>query len=562
MKDTKDKQHGNGNPRLSGLGRRDLIKMGVGASVAVMSEALHTSTAEAQSADKTPPLLESSGRTAVVPGGPPFLSSHVPTHRVAKYGWKNDSGRSFGNGPMDETSRQIVSYVKSFSVNVTDQVMKDIGVMLMDTIGCGISAFETDAIRGGARVAQLYPGGSFKSTVWGYGIPTTPEMAGFVGCCMVRHHDNNSAGPHETDVVPGILALGEALHSSGPQILEAMIASWEVLAALESVKYAPGAPGNRGIWGMADNRNVGPMMAMAAGKLLGLNEDQLANALSLSFVGRIAMAVEHWEGPNSMSKGNHDAELIRGGIFAALCARAGITGPAQPFEGGKGLQDMITGPFKLKIPCRMATNASGEFSRPLEPGDNRFAIQTLVYKRIPGNGGVPISQVIPEFRKFAKIDEIESIEIQTKDWGDGSDPGKWDPLNSETADHSTAYCFARLMMDGDLFLDGYEMNKLTDPEVRQLMAKMTIRENPELRVNRVTLRKKSGEEMTQEAGDYKTPMTLDDVNRKFDRNCAYRGVTNEQRDRIRSTWADLRQVKDVAVPIRDTLAKFGKPMPL
>jgi 2-methylcitrate dehydratase PrpD len=103
---------------------------------------------------------------------------------------------------------------------------------------------------------------------------------------------------------------------------------------------------------------------------------------------------------------------------------------------------------------------------------------------------------------------------------------------------------------------------MTDPAVRQLMAKMTIRENPELRVNRVTVRKKSGEEMIQEAGDYKTSMTIDDVNTKFDRNCAYRGVTAEQRDRIRSTWADLRQIKDIALPIRETLAKFGKPVPL
>lgn len=199
---------------------------------------------------------------------------------------------------------------------------------------------------------------------------------------------------------------------------------------------------------------------------------------------------------------------------------------------------------------------------PLEAGDNRYAIQTIVCKRIPGNGGVPISQVIPAFRKFAKVEEIESIEIEANQWGDGSDPGKWDPLNSETADHSLAYCFARLMMDGDLFLDAYEMDKLTDPALRRLLAKMTIRENPELHNHRVTVRKKNGEQMTQVAGEYTAPMTLQDINEKFDRNCAYRGVTDEQRDRIRATWMDLRSVKDIAVPIRDTLAHFGKPLPL
>ena len=228
---------------------------------------------------------------------------------------------------------------------------------------------------------------------------------------MVRHYDNNTAGQHETDVVPGILALGEALHSSGPQVLEAMISSWEVVAAWESAKYAPGAPGDRGQWRCIDNLSQGPMMAMAAGKLLGLNEDQLANALSLSFVGHLPLQVEHWEGPNSMSKGNHDAELIRGGIFSALCARAGVTGPAEPFEDGKGLQDAITGAFDLKIPSGILQDAGGYYTRPIRPGDKPYAIQNLVYKRIPGNGGVPISQVIPAFRQFAKVEEIESIEI-------------------------------------------------------------------------------------------------------------------------------------------------------
>ncbi len=463
---------------------------------------------------------------------------------------------------MDETSRKIVSYVKSFSVPVTDQMMKDIALMLVDTIGSGISALNTDAVRGGARVAQFYPAGSLKSTIWGYGITATPEIAGFVNCCMVRHFDNNNAGMHETDVVPGILALGEALHSSGAEVLQAMISSWEVFAALQAAKYGPGAPGDGGIMSGIDNHDHGPMMAMAAGKLLGLNEDQLANALSLSFVGHLPLRVEHCEGPFSLSKGNHDAELIRAGIFGALCARAGITGPPEPFDGDRGLKDMITGPFELTLPCRVVTDAGGYYAEPLAPGDNRFAIQTMKCKRLPGNGGVPISQVVPAFRKFAKLEEIQSIEIQTRQFGDGEDPRKWDPLNAETADHSLAYCFARLMLDGDLFIDAYEMDKLKDPAVRAVMMKMTIKENPDLKRNRVTVRKKSGEEMTQEAGDYKTPMTVEAINAKFDRNCAYRGVTTEQRDKIRSTWADIRNVKDIGIPIRESLAHCGKVLPL
>src|SRR5262249_25643035 len=126
---------------------------------------------------------------SMVPGGPPYITPHMPQHRMAKYGdFMNKSGRLSGNGPMDETTRRIVSYASSFHVDLTDKLVEDIGYMLEDTIGCGISAFETDSIRAGVRMAKWSPGGELKSTIWGYGVQTTPELAGFVGSCMVRHY--------------------------------------------------------------------------------------------------------------------------------------------------------------------------------------------------------------------------------------------------------------------------------------------------------------------------------------------------------------------------------------
>ena len=91
------------------------------------------------------------------------------------------------------------------------------------------------------------------------------------------------------------------------------------------------------------------------------------------------------------------------------------------------------------------------------------------------------------------------------------------------------------------------------------MAKITLKENPGRKGTLFTVRNKSGASITKESGPNKE-MTLDDVVKKFDRICAYKGVTDAQRDRIRSTWADLRNVKDIADPIRETLAPFGKPV--
>jgi 2-methylcitrate dehydratase len=575
MKSTQEAQ-------ASALGRRDMLKMGVGLGVAAAANLLHASTTGQQQPKEAPNGASQDspeeaarlasvrdGASKPVPGGPPYITPHGPQHRVAKYGdFMNKSGRLYGNGPMDETSRLIVSYAGSFKMDISDQLMLDVGHMLEDTIGCAISAIETDSIRAGVRLATCYPAGEMKSTVWGYGVTTTPDMAAFVNCCAVRHFDNNSAGMHETDMVPAILAAGEALHSSGAKVIEAMTLFWDVFSALLSAKYVAGAPGDRGVASTIDNHSHAAAAAVAVSWLMGLDEDRMANALALSFVDNMPLGIDHWEGPNSMSKSNHDAALAKNAIFAAMQARVGITGPAECFEGAKGLMDVITGRFDLKIPANVINDSGGYPTMPLELGDNRKCIQTIVYKRWPANGaGSNLFLVVPDILEFCKPEDVASIDMEVDKWGDGNGPGKMDPLNSETADHSTPYCFARLLLDRELTPASYEMEKLTDPKVRALMATMTQREE---KGNRVTVRTKSGTEKVFVAGtktegraEWQLATTsIDVMQKKFDANCAYRGVTEAQRDRIRRTWSDLRNVKDIAEPIRETLAVYGKRKPI
>ena len=56
-------------------------------------------------------------------------------------------------------------------------------------------------------------------------------------------------------------------------------------------------------------------------------------------------------------------------------------------------------------------------------------------------------------------------------------------------------------------------------------------------------------------------MSDDDITAKFKRACAFRHVSDAQRDQALAQWWNLRAVKDVAEPMR-TLAKFGRPLPL
>jgi 2-methylcitrate dehydratase len=533
-----------------GLNRRDLMKFGIYTGAAVASNGIGVASAAQQ--NQSP--YAASAKQFV-----PMSRWKGVTGRTATAGYVNDSGRAYGNGPMDETSRRIVEWVSGASESLlTDEVVHDMGWMLVDTIGCAIAGFESNSIRIGAKVARIYPAGPLKSTVWGYDISTPPDLAGFVNGSMVRHNDFNDNGAHASDIVPGILAVAEALHSTGRQALLAMIISWEVYGALQLA--APNYPKN-GI----DNLYVGPACAMAVGKLMGLSNDQLANALSLSLVPHLPMRIDHAYGPNSMSKGNHDAEMVRCAIFGAICAREGMTGPAQPFEGMGGLWDVVTGPFDLKIP----SHAGGNPMHKLDDSDHRLVVQALEYKRFPGNGGAPIMSLMPDFQNFAKPEDIESVLIEVNSFGDGSDPGKFDPRNEETADHSTPYYIAWALVHGDLFLDAYTKESLMNPEVRALMKKITIHEDPTLHGFKLTVRRKDGQEMTrtaseggQDVGGRPTPIDTEELKKKFDRICAYKGITTEHRERIRKTWYDLGAIKDTAEAIHTTLVHFGAFKPL
>src|ERR1700686_629279 len=117
-------------PRERRLGRRDLMKMGAGIAVTQM---LDIPKASAQDSTARPKDVMTQTGT----------------------GWKNDANRASGNGPMDETSRQLVKYVSAYSEsNLTGSLVDHLGYVMVDAIASLISGFESEAARIGARMAR------------------------------------------------------------------------------------------------------------------------------------------------------------------------------------------------------------------------------------------------------------------------------------------------------------------------------------------------------------------------------------------------------------------------
>src|SRR5262249_3129569 len=144
-----------------------------------------------------------------------------------------------------------------------------------------------------------------------------------------------------------------------------------------------------------------------------------------------------------------------------------------------------------------------------------------------------------------------------------------------TADHSRPYILARNIISGGSYLDAFALDKLPfrDPVMKEIIDKITLTPVAEWHTNgaaRIVIRKKAGEEKywdthngkraIEQEGDV-PQMADDEITAKFKRVCAYRKISDAQRDKALAQFWNLSAVKDVAEPMR-ALANFGKPLPL
>jgi 2-methylcitrate dehydratase len=445
---------------------------------------------------------------------------------------------------LDATTRAIVDYAVSYSKdNLTDAAFTSTVNHVVDSIAVGIAGTTAEASQVAARLAAATRGDP-GATVIGLGPGIAPDMAAFANAVMVRTYDWNDgmqahAGGHPSDMIPGLLAAGEIAHSGGLDVLIATALAYELLGGL-------GAAAARGHFDQG--LFMGVAVALAGGRLLGLDREQLGHAASLALTTALPLGVHRW-GALSMTKGASTAFAVRNGLFSALLAREGFTSAPEPVEGYFGL-----------------ATALGEFEPvlPVMPG-GPSVMEMSHQKPFPAESQVlGLLGLVPAVRAWTPVDDIASIEVVVSERTVRhlADEPKFDPQTRETADHSLPFMLASALLDGEISLDSYRPERFNDPAVRGLMAKMTVTSDEEfsriravqegvMRAHplRVTFTTRSGQTMTEELryhkGHYRDPMTRADLDLKFDKAC--RGIIGTaQRDRIRQAWWNVADAPDIA----------------
>ncbi len=435
------------------------------------------------------------------------------------------------------TTPTLAERIATFAVglrfdHLPPAVVHEVKRRVLDSIGCAFGAYQSEPGRVSRQVASsISASNDCAATLWGGVHRTSLDWAAFANGCLVRYLDYNdtylSREPaHPSDNIPAALAAAEGGAADGKALIAAIAAAYEV-----QCRFCDAASLRAIGW---DHVTYGAFSsAVAAGMLLKLDAMKLRHALGIAGVASAALRqtrvgeLSHW-------KGCAFANAARHGVYAAMLARAGMTGPHPIFEGEKGFEKLVSGPLPVEgqfatvgvappIPEWMILKTSIK-CWPVEYHAQSAVDAALQLRQqiLATRGGHTGDAIVDAVREITIDSHDAAVDII------GSEPEKWRPQNRETADHSLPYITAAALADGRVTPAQFEPERFTDSKLLSLVAKVNVRRHEELSRmypdavgNIVTVTLTDGRSFTRRVdhalGHAHNPMTDDDVRRKFHR---------------------------------------------
>ncbi len=418
---------------------------------------------------------------------------------------------------MEKTlSRQIAQFAVNLKYeDLPADVVNEVKRYLYDSVGCAYGGYHTKDVN---ILRDIYKdmAGKDEATVIGFGDKVPAVNAPLVNSLMVRALDFNDIywkedPSHPSDLIPAALAVGEMVDASMEDVIVAIVLAYEFEQRL--CEFAvPGVRERK--WHHATlTQFVSPIVA---GKLLGLTVDQMVMAIGINGSHNHTIGCPT-AGKLTMMKNTVDPMAVQSGVFAALMAQKGYSGTEAVFEGKEGLMDVF-GPkwdeFKL-------IGDLGQKFKILECSMKAFPTEALTHTHISAT-----LKAVKE--NNVSFDQIEEVTVTTiaRACDILFDPHKYRPESRETADHSLPYCIAAVLVDHQITTNSFSDEKLKDERIWTVIDKikgeasqefeaMFPAKQPSKVVVKTTDGKTYSEYLEYPKGDPREPMTMDDLEAKF-----------------------------------------------
>jgi 2-methylcitrate dehydratase len=227
--------------------------------------------------------------------------------------------------------------------DLSAQSRQQLPVHILDCLACSISALGAGPVSACRDQVRDFGGGHGVTLIGGGAA--NPVYAAFWHTVLVRYVDfmDNFLAPTETchtaDNFGVALTAAQLAGGSGRDLMLGVALGYTVQSRLVD-------HGNFMTRGFDHTAQLAFSHNAAAGRLLGMTQAQIANAIAMAAASDASFAVIRAK-PLSQWKGLASAQSALGAMNALFLARRGIQGPLRVVEGPLGLDHLLGRPLRV-----------------------------------------------------------------------------------------------------------------------------------------------------------------------------------------------------------------------
>lgn len=353
-------------------------------------------------------------------------------------------------------TKDVAKFIEKTGIQSLPSGVASIGKLkILDTLGVMLAGLNTRAAKTARSLVEA-KGGTEETTLFGSDAKVPASESAFantIAATDLDFDDGHWWGVHPAGaIIPALLAVAETVNSTGRELLEAVVAAYEVHLRSGDIFSPPPklflqhCSGTCGTYGVA----------AGAAKLLHLSEEQIINAIGIA--GAHAPIAPLW---GLAEKGPMTKECMgwgaKTGVEAALMARLGFTGPPIIFDDENNdrsaletlgaTYEIMNSYFKPYAACRMAH--------------------------------VPIDIVLDIVKEHALLpDDILKITVETRKWASSLKNNR--PASVEQAVYSIPFAVGAAVAEGEVSPRQMREERLKDPHILKQVDKVELVYNPEL----------------------------------------------------------------------------------
>src|ERR1700756_2849358 len=409
----------------------------------------------------------------------------------------------------------LAKYAARASFNdLSAESRRQLPIHILDSLACCIAALGAVPIKAcHEQVAEF--GGTSPCTLIGGG-QANPIYAAFWHTALVRYVDfmDNFLAQTETchtaDNFGVALTIADYVGGSGRDLMLAVALGYTVQSRF--VDHA-----NFMTSGFDHTTQLAFSHNAAAGRLLGLSERQIANAMAMAAVSDASFAVVRAK-PLSQWKGLASAQSALGAVNTLFLARRGVEGPLQVIEGPFGIDHLLG--MNVDIDWDRQ-GYEGVLESTIKKYNSVIHTQSAVHCMV-------------ELTKQKKLDPNRIVSIEGEvfqlafDFAGGGLYGVDKVIRTkEQADHSLPYLLSVALIDGEATPGQFQPDRIVKPDVQALLKKVSIRPNDEFTAQyprkmpaKITVGLQDGTVIEHQVQDYpglaSHPFTWEESVKKFD----------------------------------------------